>query len=51
MSDDHPTASDHPATWKFDFPIHHPLTRDQWRAWLQDHHDSARGVWLCSWKA
>lgn len=56
MSDDHPTASvhptasDHPATWKFGYPIHHPLTRAQWRAWLEDHHTSAKGMWLCSWK-
>ena len=44
-------ASDHPPTWKFDLPIFHAETRAQWRAWLQAHHDSARGVWLCSWRA
>jgi uncharacterized protein YdeI (YjbR/CyaY-like superfamily) len=51
MSDDHPTASDHPAIWKFGHQIHHPVTREQWRAWLQDHHASAKGMWLCSWKS
>jgi uncharacterized protein YdeI (YjbR/CyaY-like superfamily) len=44
------TASDHPATWKFGFPIYHAETRDAWRAWLQAHHATARGVWLASWK-
>ncbi len=31
-------------------PIFHAESRSQWRAWLQAHHDSERGVWLCSWK-
>jgi len=43
-------ASEHPATWKFDYPIFHAESRSQWRAWLEAHHDSARGVWLCSWR-
>jgi len=46
-----PSSSEHPATWKFDFPIYHAETRAQWRAWLGANHDSARGVWLCSWRA
>ncbi|MDY7102952.1 MAG: YdeI/OmpD-associated family protein [Actinomycetota bacterium] len=45
-----PSASEHPATWRFDFPIHHVETRAQWRAWLEHNHTSARGVWLCSWR-
>lgn len=44
------SCSQHPATGKFDFPIHHVETRAQWRAWLQEHHDDTRGVWLCSWR-
>jgi uncharacterized protein YdeI (YjbR/CyaY-like superfamily) len=40
----------HPLTWKFDYPIFHAETRTQWRSWLEDHHSSARGVWLCSWR-
>ena len=43
-------VSDHPATWKFDYPIFHAETREQWRAWLVEHHGAARGVWLCSWR-
>ena len=45
------SSSDHPATWRFDYPIYHAETRAQWRAWLEANHDSAPGVWLCSWKA
>ncbi|MGA9871535.1 MAG: YdeI/OmpD-associated family protein [Rhodococcus sp. (in: high G+C Gram-positive bacteria)] len=43
-------ASVHPSTWKFDYPIMHAETREQWRKWLVDNHTSARGVWLCSWR-
>ena len=50
MALDPPAASDHPPTWKFDLPIFHAETRAQWRAWLAANHDSARGVWLCSWR-
>ena len=50
MSSVPPTASDHPTTWKFDYPVYHAETRAQWRAWLEAHHGSAPGVWLCSWK-
>lgn len=45
-----PSASEHPATWKFDYPIYHAETRRQWRSWLEHNHASARGVWLCSWR-
>jgi uncharacterized protein YdeI (YjbR/CyaY-like superfamily) len=49
-SDVPPTASEHPATWKFDYPIYHPETRTAWRAWLAANHAAGRGVWLASWK-
>ena len=42
--------SDHPPTWKFDYPVVHAETREQWRAWLKANGGSARGVWLCSWR-
>ena len=45
-----PTSSEHPATWKFDFPIYHPADLAAWRAWLEAHHDAARGVWVASWR-
>ncbi|MBW0289555.1 MULTISPECIES: YdeI/OmpD-associated family protein [Rhodococcus] len=45
-----PPASVHPQTWKFDYPIIHAETREQWRTWLTDNHTSGRGVWLCSWR-
>lgn len=44
------SASAHPATGKFDYPIFHAETREQWRAWLEIHHLSFRGVWLGSWR-
>ena len=44
------TASDHPATWKFDFPIYHPPDLAAWRAWLAASCDTVRGVWVASWK-
>jgi uncharacterized protein YdeI (YjbR/CyaY-like superfamily) len=28
----------------------HPLTRAEWRAWLEQHHGRAQGVWLVSYK-
>ncbi len=28
----------------------HPLTREEWRAWLEAHHASEPGVWLVSFK-
>lgn len=45
------SASEHPATGGFDYPIYHAETRAQLRAWLAAHHDTARGVWLCSWRS
>ena len=51
MSGEPRSASDHPATWTFGFPIFHAESRPQWREWLRANHDSARGVWLCSWRA
>lgn len=44
------TASAHPPTWRFDYPIFHAESRDAWRAWLAANHADERGVWLCSWK-
>ncbi|OZC91731.1 hypothetical protein CH254_04435 [Rhodococcus sp. 06-412-2C] len=44
------SASDHPATWKFDYPIFHVESRAQWRTWLAHNHTSTRGMWLCSWR-
>ena len=44
------TASDHPASWKFDFPIYHPADLAAWRAWLQVNCDTSRGVWVASWR-
>lgn len=45
------SASDHPGTWKFGYPIYHAETRPQWRSWLEANHSTAHGVWLCSWRA
>jgi uncharacterized protein YdeI (YjbR/CyaY-like superfamily) len=45
-----PTASDHPARWKFDFAIYHPANLAAWRAWLAANHDTARGVWVATWR-
>jgi hypothetical protein len=28
----------------------HPLTRGEWRAWLEQHHANATGVWLITYK-
>lgn len=42
--------SEHPATWKFDYPVIHAETRAQWRAWLEENSASVKGVWLCSWR-
>jgi uncharacterized protein YdeI (YjbR/CyaY-like superfamily) len=46
-----PSASDHPAAWRFDFPVYHPEDRRAWRSWLEHNHTSTRGVWLCSWRS
>ena len=45
-----PSASRHPASWKFDFPVYHPRDLAAWRAWLAANHDTARGVWVASWR-
>ena len=45
------TASDHPPTWKFGYPIFHAETRPALRAWLTAFHDSARGMWSASWRS
>ncbi len=45
------SASAHPPTWKFGFPIYHPPDLGAWRAWLHAHHGAARGVWVCSWRS
>lgn len=45
-----PSASEHPTTWKFDFPIYHPADLAAWRAWLAVNCDTARGVWIASWR-
>ncbi len=45
-----PSSSNHPATWKFGYPIYHAESRAQWRSWLDENHHTARGVWLCSWR-
>jgi uncharacterized protein YdeI (YjbR/CyaY-like superfamily) len=44
------SASEHPATWKFDFPIYHPTDLAAWRGWLAEHHATARGCWVASWR-
>lgn len=46
-----PSASDHPSTWKFDYPVYHPASRTAWRAWLEAHQDDAPGVWVVSWRS
>ena len=44
------SASNHPASWKFDLPIYHPRDLAAWRAWLAVNGDSVRGVWVASWR-
>ena len=44
------SASVLPAAWKFDFPIYHPVDLAAWRAWLAEHHATARGCWVASWR-
>jgi uncharacterized protein YdeI (YjbR/CyaY-like superfamily) len=36
---------------KKEYPQVHPLTREEWRAWLEENHDRQSGVWLISFKA
>lgn len=51
MSSVPPTASDHPDTWKFGFPVYHPADLTAWRAWLAANCETARGVWVVSWRS
>jgi uncharacterized protein YdeI (YjbR/CyaY-like superfamily) len=51
MADVPPSASDHPSTWKFGYPVYHPATREAWRAWLDAHQDDTKGVWVVSWRS
>lgn len=51
MTEVPPTASEHPSTWKFDYPVYHPATREAWRAWLDEHQDDTKGVWVVSWRS
>src|SRR5688572_33124055 len=51
MSEVPSSASEHPAEWKFGFPIFHAESREQWRDWLDANHADSRGVWLCSWRS
>lgn len=44
------SASEHPATWKFDYPVYHPKDLAAWRSWLAAHHADTRGVWVASWR-
>lgn len=44
------SASGHPETWKFGYPVFHPATRGDWRAWLAANHESVRGVWAAAWR-
>lgn len=50
MTAPEPPASIHPSAWKFDYPIFHAETREQWRSWLTQNRATVRGVWLCSWR-
>jgi uncharacterized protein YdeI (YjbR/CyaY-like superfamily) len=34
-----------------DAPRIHPASAADWRAWLEANHDTARGVWVVSWRA
>jgi uncharacterized protein YdeI (YjbR/CyaY-like superfamily) len=45
-----PSASELPATWKFGFPIYHPVDLAAWRAWLAANHATERGCWVASWR-
>jgi uncharacterized protein YdeI (YjbR/CyaY-like superfamily) len=45
------TASDHPETGKFDYPLYHPVDLAAWRSWLVAHHETTRGAWVVSWRA
>jgi uncharacterized protein YdeI (YjbR/CyaY-like superfamily) len=40
-----------PAMSRSDYPRVHPKTTAEWRRWLRDNHDKAKGVWLVGYKA
>jgi uncharacterized protein YdeI (YjbR/CyaY-like superfamily) len=44
------SISEHPETGKFGYPLFHPGSRAAWRAWLDAHHATERGVWVVSWR-
>jgi uncharacterized protein YdeI (YjbR/CyaY-like superfamily) len=45
------SSSAHGPAGKFGLPFYHAETRRQLRAWLEHNHDTAAGVWLCSWRS
>jgi uncharacterized protein YdeI (YjbR/CyaY-like superfamily) len=45
-----PSASKHPARWKFDLSVYHPPDLAAWRSWLEANHAAAKGVWVVSWR-
>lgn len=45
-----PSASEHPATWKFDYEVFHAESMADLHAWLDVRHDTSPGMWFCSWK-
>jgi uncharacterized protein YdeI (YjbR/CyaY-like superfamily) len=45
-----PSASRHPATWKFGYPIYHPRDVTAWRSWLAANHETVRGAWVVAWR-
>ncbi len=44
-----PSASDHPETGKFDYPMFHAETLPDLHTWLAVHHTDTRGMWFVSW--
>jgi uncharacterized protein YdeI (YjbR/CyaY-like superfamily) len=51
VADVPPSASEHPSTWKFGYPVYHPADRTAWRAWLEANQDVAPGVWVVTWRS
>ena len=45
------SASEHPPTWTFGYPVYHPATREVWRVWLEAHQDDTPGVWVVTWRS
>ncbi len=45
-----PSASGHPATWKFGYEIFHAETVEDLRAWLAAKHADSPGMWFASWR-